>query len=91
MSAAVDRPPRRRGRGSPRVQLGGAAAPHPALLPIVVRSALPLARGIYLGFTDSAGRARLDDPLRRLENFRKLLHDRLFLESFKIGLIGPSR
>ena len=59
----------------------------PALLPIVILSALPLVRGIYLGFTDA--RAGLDVPTSfiGLDNFRELLQDDLFINSFKIGLI----
>jgi multiple sugar transport system permease protein len=89
MSAAVDRPPRRRGRGrGSRVSNSEALLLLiPALLPIVVLSALPLARGIYLGFTDSQAGLGLTTHFIGLENFRKLLHDHLFLESFKIGLI----
>jgi multiple sugar transport system permease protein len=59
----------------------------PALLPVVILSVLPLVRGIYLGFTDA--RAGLDVPTNfiGLDNFRDLLHDDLFVNSFKIGLI----
>ena len=59
----------------------------PALLPIVILSVLPLARGIYLAFTDA--RAGLDVPTNfiGLDNFRELIHDDLFINSFKIGLI----
>jgi len=59
----------------------------PALLPIVILSVAPLVRGIYLAFTDS--RAGLDVPTNfiGLDNFRELIHDDLFVNSFKIGLI----
>jgi len=59
----------------------------PALLPIVILSVLPLARGIYLAFTDA--RAGLDVPTNfiGLENFQELIHDDLFINAFKIGLI----
>lgn len=59
----------------------------PALLPVVILSVLPLVRGIYLGFTDA--RAGLDVPTTfiGLDNFRALLDDELFVNSFKIGLI----
>jgi multiple sugar transport system permease protein len=59
----------------------------PALLPIVILSVAPLMRGIYLGFTDA--RAGLEVPTNfiGLDNFRELLHDDLFVNSFKIGLI----
>ena len=59
----------------------------PALLPIVILSVAPLVRGIYLAFTDS--RAGLDVPTNfiGIDNFRELIHDDLFISSFKIGLI----
>jgi multiple sugar transport system permease protein len=82
--------PRRRGRS----RAGGKLSARetfflviPALLPIVILSMLPLARGIYLAFTDA--RAGLDAPTNfvGLDNFRELIHDDLFVNSFKIGLI----
>ena len=59
----------------------------PALLPILILSVLPLARGIYLAFTDA--RAGLDVPTNfiGLDNFQELIHDDLFVNAFKIGLI----
>jgi len=59
----------------------------PALLPILILSVLPLARGIYLAFTDA--RAGLDVPTNfiGLDNFQELIHDDLFINAFKIGLI----
>jgi multiple sugar transport system permease protein len=59
----------------------------PALLPIVILSVAPLVRGIYLAFTDA--RAGLEVPTNfiGLDNFRELIHDDLFVNSFKIGLI----
>ena len=59
----------------------------PALLPIVILSVLPLARGIYLGFTDSQAGLGVDTHFIGLDNFRALIHDDLFINSFKIGLI----
>jgi multiple sugar transport system permease protein len=59
----------------------------PALLPILVLSVAPLARGIYLGFTDSRAGFGVPTHFIGLDNFRTLLHDELFLDSFKIGLI----
>jgi multiple sugar transport system permease protein len=59
----------------------------PALLPILVLSVAPLARGIYLGFTDSRAGFGVPTHFIGLDNFRTLLHDQLFLDSFKIGLI----
>jgi multiple sugar transport system permease protein len=59
----------------------------PALLPVVVLSVLPLARGIYLGFTDAEAGLQITTNFIGLDNFRELLHDELFVKSFKIGLI----
>ena len=62
---------RRRGRGraaAPGVGLSGREAMLlliPALLPIVILSVLPLARGIYLGFTDSQAGLGVADELHR--------------------------
>lgn len=59
----------------------------PALLPIVILSVAPLARGIYLAFTDSRAGLGVPTNFIGLDNFRELLQDDLFLNSFKIGLI----
>ena len=59
----------------------------PALLPVFLLSAIPLARGVYLGFTDSQAGLGIATHFTGLSNFRKLLHDDLFIQSFKIGLI----
>jgi len=59
----------------------------PALLPIVILSVIPLGRGIYLGFTDSQAGLDFDTSFIGLDNFRTLIHDDLFINSFKIGLI----
>ena len=62
----------------------------PALLPILILSVLPLARGIYLGFTDSRAGLGVPTHFIGLDNFRALIHDDLFVNSFKIGLIWAS-
>jgi multiple sugar transport system permease protein len=59
----------------------------PALIPILVLSVAPLARGIYLGFTDSRAGFGVTTHFIGLDNFRTLIHDTLFVNSFKIGLI----
>ncbi|MER5505015.1 sugar ABC transporter permease [Streptomyces sp. NPDC002766] len=59
----------------------------PALIPILVLSVGPLLYGILLAFTDSqSGRTQ---PTRWIGglNFQDLLHDTLFWESFRIGLV----
>lgn len=58
----------------------------PALIPILVLSVGPLLYGIALAFTDSqSGRTRPTQWIGLL-NFQDLLQDRLFWESFGIGL-----
>ena len=81
--------PRRR-----RTRAGGQLSPRetfflviPALLPIVILSVLPLARGIYLAFTDARAGLDVSTNFIGLDNFSKLIHDDLFVNSFKIGLI----
>ena len=59
----------------------------PALLPILVLSVAPLARGIYLAFTDARAGFDVHTSFVGLDNFRELIHDDLFVNSFKIGLI----
>ncbi|GHF47204.1 carbohydrate ABC transporter permease [Streptomyces griseosporeus] len=59
----------------------------PALIPILVLSVGPLLYGILLAFTDAqSGRAAPTRWIGAL-NFRDLLHDTLFWESFRIGLV----
>jgi multiple sugar transport system permease protein len=59
----------------------------PALIPILVLSVGPLLYGILLAFTDAqSGRTRPTQWIGGL-NFRDLLHDTLFWESFRIGLV----
>lgn len=90
---AVPEPRRLFGPGSGRragVALSGREALVlliPAMLPILVLSVAPLARGIYLGFTDSRAGLGVPTHFIGLDNFRTLLHDDLFINSFKIGLI----
>src|SRR5262245_50093873 len=59
----------------------------PALIPVVVLSVLPLIRGMYLGFTDSRAGLGVETNFIGIDNFRRLIHDDLFINSFKIGLI----
>ncbi len=59
----------------------------PALVPILVLSVGPLLYGILLAFTDAqSGRTAATRWIGAL-NFRDLLHDTLFWESFRIGLV----
>jgi multiple sugar transport system permease protein len=59
----------------------------PALLPVFLISVAPLARGIYLGFTDSRAGFGVKSHFIGFDNFSRLIHDDLFVNSFKIGLI----
>ncbi|MFI5975271.1 carbohydrate ABC transporter permease [Streptomyces sp. NPDC051452] len=59
----------------------------PALVPILVLSVGPLLYGVLLAFTDAqSGRTAATRWIGAL-NFRDLLHDTLFWESFRIGLV----
>lgn len=59
----------------------------PALIPILVLSVGPLLYGIALAFTDAqSGRTAPTQWIGAL-NFQDLLHDTLFWESFRIGLL----
>lgn len=59
----------------------------PALIPILVLSVGPLLYGVLLAFTDAqSGRTEPTEWIGAL-NFRDLLHDTLFWESFRIGLV----
>ena len=82
------------GRRAPRSRAGVALSGRealvlliPAMTPIVVLSVAPLARGIYLGFTDSRAGFDVKTHFIGLDNFHRLIHDSLFVNSFKIGLI----
>ncbi|OKK23056.1 transporter [Streptomyces sp. CB00455] len=59
----------------------------PALLPILLLSVGPLLYGIALAFTDSQSGRTVPTRWTGLLNFHDLFHDRLFGESFRIGLV----
>jgi multiple sugar transport system permease protein len=59
----------------------------PVLIPVVLLSVLPLLRGMYLGFTDSQAGLGVHTHFIGLDNFRRLIHDDLFVNSFKVGVI----
>jgi multiple sugar transport system permease protein len=59
----------------------------PALIPVVLFSVLPLAQGIYLGFTDAKAGINVDLTPTWLENYSRLLSNDLFWQSFQIGII----
>ncbi|MFD8419942.1 carbohydrate ABC transporter permease [Streptomyces sp. NPDC059466] len=76
-------------RGGDRRPLGHGAwfLVLPALIPILVLSVGPLLYGIALAFTDSqSGRTAPTRWIGSL-NFQDLLHDTLFWDSFRIGLL----
>jgi multiple sugar transport system permease protein len=79
-----------------RVRGGGAARREqrdmwllvlPALVPVLALSVIPLARGVYLGFTDERAGIGIPTHMVGFANFVSLWHDSLFLDSFRIGLI----
>ncbi|MFJ8648379.1 carbohydrate ABC transporter permease [Streptomyces sp. NPDC093546] len=84
------RPPRRSERRPPRrrpLDHGAWFLVLPALIPILVLSVGPLLYGIALAFTDAqSGRTQATRWVGSL-NFQDLLHDTLFWESFRIGLL----
>lgn len=58
----------------------------PALVPVVLLSVLPLAQGIYSGFTNArAGRTRSSEFVG-LDNYVDLLTNGYFWQSFRIGI-----
>jgi multiple sugar transport system permease protein len=59
----------------------------PALIPVVLFSVLPLAEGIYLGFTDAKAGLNVDLTPSFLDNYVRLLGNDLFWQSFQIGII----
>ncbi|NUR73597.1 MAG: sugar ABC transporter permease, partial [Hamadaea sp.] len=59
----------------------------PALLPVVMLSAAPLLRGVFLGFTDARAGRNVDINFTGVENYRELLSDTQFWDAFKVGLI----
>jgi multiple sugar transport system permease protein len=59
----------------------------PALLPVLILSVYPLIRGIALGFTDARAGLHVETNFVGFDNFSKLLHNHLFWDSFRIGVI----
>ncbi|MFF2999171.1 carbohydrate ABC transporter permease [Streptomyces sp. NPDC057950] len=90
LASATSRPAGRtprRGGGRRPLDHGAWFLVLPALIPILVLSVGPLLYGIALAFTDSqSGRTA---PTRWIGglNFQDLLHDTLFWDSFRIGLV----
>jgi multiple sugar transport system permease protein len=59
----------------------------PAVIPVVIFSVLPLAEGIYLGFTGAKAGFEVDLSPNVLDNYVRLLSNDLFWQSFQIGII----
>ena len=59
----------------------------PAFIPLVLLSVVPLTQAVWTAFTDSVAGFNVKVSFIGLENFRRLLTDSLFWQSFKIGII----
>lgn len=59
----------------------------PSLVPVVLFSVYPLVNGVWLGFTDAQAGYDVQFHVNGLDNYVRLLHDELFWNSFKIGLV----
>jgi hypothetical protein len=59
----------------------------PSLIPILLFSAAPLLNGVYLAFTSATLSRNSSNAFTGFGQFEKLLGDKLFLDSFRIGLI----
>ncbi|HYP45094.1 MAG TPA: sugar ABC transporter permease [Propionibacteriaceae bacterium] len=58
----------------------------PSLIPIVLFSVAPLLNGVYLAFTEATLSRNSSNAFTGFGQFSKLLDDKLFLDSFKIGM-----
>lgn len=59
----------------------------PAFIPLVLLSVVPLSQAVWTAFTDSVAGFDVKVSFIGLDNFRRLLGDTLFWQSFKIGII----
>ncbi|GAB2599147.1 carbohydrate ABC transporter permease [Pseudactinotalea suaedae] len=87
MTAVATRPVTRRGVSSRAQRREAIALVVPAMAPIIVFSVIPLMAGVYLGFTDATLRRNDVADFIGLDNFIRLMGDRFFWESFRIGLV----
>jgi len=87
MTAAAPRPATRPGVSSRAQRREAIALVVPAVAPIIVFSVIPLMAGVYLGFTDATLRRNDVADFIGLDNFVRLMGDRFFWESFRIGLV----
>jgi multiple sugar transport system permease protein len=83
----VPQPPRRTSRMVVARRKEVAALVVPSLIPIVLFSVAPLLNGVYLAFTDATLSRNSSNAFTGVGQFQKLLGDKLFFESFKIGMI----
>jgi multiple sugar transport system permease protein len=58
----------------------------PAFIPLLLLSVVPLSQAVWTAFTDSVAGFNVKVSFIGLENFRRLLGDTLFWQSFKIGI-----
>ncbi|MEU4996902.1 sugar ABC transporter permease [Streptomyces sp. NPDC021622] len=87
LATARKRSAKKRAPGPGRTDHGAWFLVLPALIPILILSVGPLLYGIALAFTDSqSGRTEPTQWVGAL-NFQDLLHDTLFWDSFRIGLL----
>ena len=87
MTAVATRPATRPGVSSRAQRREAIALVVPAVAPIIVFSVIPLMAGVYLGFTDATLRRNDVADFIGLDNFVRLMGDRFFWESFRIGLV----
>ena len=58
----------------------------PAFIPLLLLSVVPLSQAVWTAFTDSVAGFNVKVSFIGLDNFRRLLGDTLFWQSFKIGI-----
>lgn len=86
-SATVPQRKRRRGPQRTRSRREVWLLVLPTLIPVALFSVYPLARGIYLGFTDTESGYNVTSRFNGLHNYQRLLNDSLFWQAFRNGLI----
>ncbi|MBJ7904213.1 sugar ABC transporter permease [Streptomyces sp. DSM 110735] len=87
MTTVAEAAARRNARLAPARDHGAWFLVLPALIPILLLSVGPLLYGILLAFTDAQSGRTAATRWTGVLNFQDLLHDTLFWESFRIGLL----
>ncbi|MGV9427604.1 carbohydrate ABC transporter permease [Streptomyces sp. NPDC003656] len=87
MTTVAEATARRNARPAPARDHGAWFLVLPALIPILLLSVGPLLYGILLAFTDAQSGRTAATRWTGVLNFQDLLHDTLFWESFRIGLL----